>query len=510
MAISSTNAYRASDPYEQLIASMISIERQPQLQLKSDRAEQARLKGVVGDLDSKISALNKVVTGFTDLFASPFEARGVSGGTAGHFGVSAGDQAAYGAHTIQVERLAATDNRLSAQFTGAGGTLAAFFSANGDAPQTITIGVGAPTDADPDARQDLAVTIDPATFTDTTDAGILKAISTAINEAMDAAVEAGTITNAQKASASTVAETSSTSRLSLRSGGTGFASRLTFTDSAGGLLDALDVLDSADPDKLATGTAGGQSRRVGTGETDSDLTARFKLDGLTLYRNANSVTDALEGVTLTLQGVGQGEETFAVEPGSDSIKKDIEDFIKKYNDVLGYIDGKSRIDGDSGFRGDFANDSTVRGLRFGMRNDLVRSVAGQTGDAPRSITDLGIRIENDGTLVLDDADALIAAVKKDAGAVQSLFSGADGVAKRLETRLGQYVGAKGLLSERTKAHEARITRLDDRIKDWDDRLLQREDQLRAQFAQMQEAIALYQGQQQYLTSFLFAGGGGFY
>lgn len=502
-SISSTNAYRADDPYEQLIASMISIERQPQNTLKAERAEQARMKGVIGDLDSKISALNKLVSTFTDLFTSPFQARAATGGSSSHFSVSAGDKAAYGAHTVQVERLAATDTRISAQLGRAGSTLAGFFTANGDAPQTISIGVGTPTADDPHARTDIAVTIDPADFTDASDDGILKHISSAINAAMDAAVDDGTLTTGQKAAASVVNESSSTTRLSLRSGATGFSNRLTFTDSGNGLLDALDLLDTADPEKLATGTAGGQVKRVGTDEMDSDLTARFKLDGLTLYRNTNSVTDALEGVTLSLNGVGDAEQDFTVEPGADAIKKELDDFIKKYNDVLGYIENKSRIDGDSGTRGDFASDSTVRGLRFGMRNDLVRAVAGQGADAPKSITDLGIEIGKDGTLTLKDPDVLIAAVKKDAAGVQSLFSGDDGLAKRLETRLGQFTGATGLITARKKSYDDRLTRIDNRIKDWDERLTQREDQLRAQFAQMQQTIALLQGQQSAFQSYLY-------
>ena len=113
---------------------------------------------------------------------------------------------------------------------------------------------------------------------------------TAINDAMQAAVTDGTLGREDVASASLVRETSDTARLTLRSGGTGFDNRLTFTDSADGLLGLLE-LDSAalaDPE----GAGGGQITAVGTDDQSSALNARFTLDGLTLYRSSNEVSDA--------------------------------------------------------------------------------------------------------------------------------------------------------------------------------------------------------------------------
>lgn len=488
------SAIMADDPYEVLISQMILLERQPQLTLKEQRAEVNRFKGVLSDFDSSLSALHTLMKTFTDTFSSPFEGRSVTVDETDSFKVAVTDDAAYGSHAVQVERLAATDTRISRQLTKAGNELVNFFSTNGS--QTFQISVASPTEIDPDNRAAISVTVNP---TGTTDEEILGEIAQAIDDAMDAAVTAGTIKNTERAQGSVISETSVTERLSIRSGQTGFANRLEFTDSANGLLGLLEVNNAA----VAAGTGGGQITNVGTSETDSDLNSRFILDGLTIYRSSNQVSDVLEGVTLSLKQTATTATDFSVEPDADGIETEIKNFIEKYNDVLKFIVGKTRVDGDSGFRGDFAGDSTFTGLRFDMRNDMVQQVSGQPADAPSYLRDLGITINDDGTLELTDPDTLIAAVRSDAASVQSLFSGADGLATRLTNRLDRFLGIDGIIDNRKDAIDDRLGRLDDQIDRWDDLMTIRENQLRQQFARLQEAMTVFQGQQQTLANFFY-------
>jgi flagellar hook-associated protein 2 len=316
---------------------------------------------------------------------------------------------------------------------------------------------------------------------------------------MGAAAADETISASDRAAASIVNETSDTARLTLRSGATGFANRLSFSDSADGLLNLLQIDRAA----LAGDTgAGGQVTAVGTSETDSELNSVFQLDGLTLYRSSNEVADALDGVTLSLDAVGEAA-TFSVGPDGDRIVKDVEDFVKQYNAVHAFIKRKSTIDPEAGTRGDFAGDASISGLRFGMRNDALRTVASQPDGAPARFADLGIEINDDGTLKLADREKLLTAVETDPDAVQSFFAADDGLATRLSDRLGTFLGTDGILKRRTKTIESKISRLDTQIERWDERLAIREDQLRRQYARLQESIALIEGQQQSLNSFFY-------
>lgn len=493
MASSAISVLRGSDPYEQLISNMLLIEREPQWTIKDEKANQERLKGVMKDADSKISALHTLLKRFTDVISNPFEGRTAAvGSDVTAFSISATDTASLGSHTLKVDRLATTDARLSKQLTSSGTSLVSTF---GGKAQTFKIFVQSPTDSDPNNRVGIDVSVTPA---GTTDKAILDEVSTAIRKAMDDAVADGTIKTSDAANASVISENSTTARLSLRSGRTGYAGRLDFTDSADGLLAALDLTNAA----VYSGTGGGQVTAIGTAD-DSLLDSKFMLDGLTLTRSTNQVSDALTGVTIQLKQVSTDPANFSVEPAGSQIQNEVNDFIKKYNDILSFIQTKSSIDGDAGTRGDLANDSLFTGLRYGMRTDLVKAVAGQPAGGPSMITDLGITIEKDGTLKLSNAEKLIAAVKENPGAVQSLFSAEDGIATRLKERLDQFVGINGFIKGRQNSLDAKIKNLDSRIKDWDERLTAREDQLRAQFAQLQSISASVQSQQAYLNNFFY-------
>lgn len=490
MATSSISAFNIDDPYEKLIANMIAIERQPQFRLKEQQSEQKRLKAVLSDADSKLSALHTVLKRFTDAFNNPFGARSVATPSSGAFSASVTDAADFGSHTLSIERLARSDSRVSNQRTASSTALKDFFVANGGS-QTFSISVTSPSDDDPARRVSVQVSITP---TGSIDKEVLGEISKAINAAMDQAVEDGLINSTEKAQASLVSETSDTSRLSLRSGQTGFANRLEFSDSAAGLLSMLELNSNS----VASGTSGGQITAVGTSDADSELNSKFVLDGLTLYRGTNKIDDALEGITLSLQKISTEAEAFSVSPGTSTIITEVKDFIAKYNDVLKFIANKSSIDTEANTRGDFSNDSAFRSLRYDLRNSLAAHVTGQPDGAPAWLSDLGIAINDDGTLKLENQEKLAEAVRRDSTAVQNFFSGPDGIAQRLTQQIDNFVRTDGIIDARQKVIDERVRRLDTQIESWDTRMLRREEQLRMQFARLQEAVAMFQGQQQSL------------
>lgn len=494
MATSALSLFKANDPYEQLISNIIQIEREPQLALKNEQRQQERMKAVLSDADSKLSALNTILKQFLDPLSSPFSARTAAVPSDAAFAVSVSDRTAFGAHSIEIERLARADTRVTQQFDRSGTSLRSFFASNG--AQTFTIGVAHPTQEDPAHRVNVQVTVDPE---GQTDEDILKEISRAINDAIAAAVDEGSLSGGSRPAASVVNETSSLTRLSLRSGATGYTHRLDFTDSAGGLLSFLDINGG----EVLSGGGGGQVTAVGASETDSLLNAKFTLNGITLYRDANQVHDALDGATITLKRATSEAGSFSVDTDVSAIRDEINGFITKYNDILTFIAGKSTIDGQNDVRGDFAGDSAFRGLRFDMRNDMVRGVGGLPSGAATSLREVGITINNDGTLSLTDEDKLLAAIRNDASSFEKLFKGADGYATRLKSHVDRFLGVNGLIDRREEVIDNRINRLKARITDWDGRLERRENQLRQEFARMQEAIAAFQNQQ--LAFFQFFG-----
>ena len=489
---SSAQAFRESDPYEILIQQMIVLESEPKFRLEDEKLGIERNKSVLSDLDSRLSAFDTILERFLDPLSHPFDGRTTNLSDTTFFTAKATDDAAFGSHTLQVDRLATADTRLSDKQTAAGTSIV---GAVGSGTKSFTISVASPTDADPDNRENIAVSVN---ITGSNDEEVLDEIASAINSAMLSAYNADTIETDERAIASVINETSDSARLSIRAGQTGYTNRINFESDPDGLLAFLGI-DSA---SVVSGDNGGQAATVGTSEDTSDLTSKFVLDGLTIYRNANQFTDALDGVTITLKKTATSPTEFSVTPDSSGIEDEVKDFIDTYNDILSYVKSKSQVDADTGARGTFAGDSTFTSLRFNMRIDLITEVTGQPTDAPTQITDIGIELKSDGSLRLDDADALIQAIEADPEAVRTLFSGNDGIATRLSSRIEDYLGFNGFIQSRENNLDTRIRTLNNRIASFDDALSRREEQLRGEFARLQESIALFQGQQASLSAFL--------
>ena len=503
MTANLSRIFNSGSLYEQLISQAIAVESQPRLKLRAEQTEQGVYKGVLSDFSSKASALDSLLARFRDPLQSPFAGRAALVPDGAGFAATTTDRAAPGEYALRVDRLARADARLSKRTDDAGTDLAARFVEPGT-PATIfrpatpdrTVERRFTVRVPQDGAEAVALDVGYAPPEGATNDDVLAGLAAAVNAAADAARADGRLKEGTGVAASVVHETSGTSRLSLRGLATGYGNRLSF-DDPDGLLAALEVNRTA----VREGAGGGAVYAVGTGPEDSQLSAAFELDGLTLYRDSNTVSDALDGVTLTLSSVTAEAKTLSVGADVDGMRGEVEAFVKAYNGLSSFLTSKSRVDADAGTRGPLAGDASVRSLRAGMRNDLARAVGGAGG--LRGLGDLGLTIERDGTLKISDAEALDATLAARPAQVGALFGGADGLAARLENRTNALLGTGGTIAQRKSTVDARVERLGAQIERWDVRLARRETSLRAQFAQLQEIATRAQQQQSEIASLFF-------
>lgn len=478
--------------YQRLIQRTLQIESQPKIDLQEQRQQKKNKKSAVNDLDGKLSSLKNQLGTLTDTTSNPFDGRTASaeeGTTA--FSVSADETASTGTHSLSVNRLASNDGRVSKTYNSGGTGLKDFFDTNGE--QTFSVEVATPTDSNPDKRTSIDVTVNSD---GSTNEEVLNDIQTAIDDAFQSAVDNGTISSDERPDISVVNPTSDTARLSIRSAKTGYQGRLGFSDSADGLLSSLEV----NANQLANDSQGGELTEVGSDESSSKLTSEFVLDGLTLTRNSNTVTDALDGVTINLDEANGTESSFEVKADVEGAQKEVQSFVDKVNEVITYLKEETDLaPSEDEERGTLADDGTFRRLDQQLRTDATSPVDGQP-DALDTLADIGIEANRDGTLKISDEDALQDAIRNNQEDVKSLFNGTDGVATRLENRIDQFVGAGDLLDSRTDSLDRGIDRLDDRIDQFDERLERREEQLRERFANVQSTIRSLASQQQAISA----------
>ena len=476
---------------DQVVNSLLQQEREPINRLESERSGVEESQEVIGELDSTLSSFESSFDALTDRISNPFAERSAEVPEGAGFSIDADANAATGNHSLEVERLASTDTRVSDRLDADGDDLVG----RGEETFTLDIATG-----DDNERVSIDVTVDSP---GETNEEVLRDVAAAIDSAMAEAVDDEVIANDERPNVSVVNETTDTARLTVTSADTGFENRLEFSNDADGLLDALGI----DNDQEATGTEGGQITPIGEAG-DSELDSQFVLDGLTFNRPTNTVDDALDGVTLNLEEADQGPSSFAIDTDTEAIEDNVQEFIDGFNAVQEFIQEKTEVDPDENTRGEFASDTAIRSIRFNLRNEAIQTVDSQPDGAPSALADIGITLDDDGLLELDDSDALLQAAEQNPEALQDLFTADDGVATRMAERVEGFIGPGGSIDQQEQTAENRIERIDDRIERIESRLERREDQLRDQFTRVQEAQQSAQAQQQSLQNFF--GGGGFF
>jgi len=485
-----SSSFSGQNSIQFLVDQFMRFEQGPRERLLNKKSSVDSKIKVLSDLDSKLSALQNSAKRMTDEFTNYFGAKTSSVSNAEVLKATASADAALGNHVMTVERLAAFDTRVSNQFDSNANDFSAYST-----DQVFEIQVAHPTDEDPDNRVNIAVTVTADEFTGTNEE-VLQAIKNAVNGAMDQAVADEIITNEERVRGSVVNEVNGTSRLSFRSGNSGYTNRMDF--GASSLLNDLNINNNA----LSSGTAGGYMFAVGTSATDSELNSKFMLDGLTFYRDSSTVTDAIDGVTLQLLNSFSEQETFKVNTDTTAVKTEIDEFIKSYNEVLTFLRDQAQFNADTKKRGPLADDFTYSSISTDLRNFALSEVTDITYGDYNLLYDIGIEADQQGRLSVKDSDKLTEAIETNSEFVSDIFNGSDGIATKINDYLENYVKTGGTISNSKKNLNDEISNINDRLELVKSLLKQKEEQLFNEFARLQETMYSLQSQQSFFGLFI--------
>lgn len=487
-ALSGSSNQSSIDRYVELAMQQAS---RPKNDLITRRAELNSKKSVLSKLDSKLSALNTIAEKFNDPITDYFSSKSAESSDTDKFTVSSGDNASAGNHSISVERLAKSDTRVSQQMTSSDTSFGAFTT-----DQTFSIEIGNPTEDDELNRTTLDITINAETFAKSND-DALADIAERINDAMYRAVSDESIANDERIHASVVTESSGNSRLVLRSANSGYKYRMDFTDSTDGLLSFLEVNNTVQ----SSGTSGGYITEVGTDSTNSMLNSKFTIDGLDFYRDSNSVSDAIKGLTLGLKDTFSTNETITVNSDEESVKEEVESFITAYNESLDFLKTNTQMDPDTYKEGALSNDLTYRNIYSSLRNIISSKVDTATNSDYSRLFHIGIEIDDAGKLSIGDDEKFSQALAANPDNIADIFRSDNGLANQIHNYLDNYIKTGGTIDASKKNIDSNIVSINDRISFMNDSLAAKEQQLRDEFSQMQSMMNQLNSQRDFLNSF---------
>ena len=232
----------------------------------------------------------------------------------------------------------------------------------------------------------------------------------------------------------------------------GTTNRLVLTSDTSGSVGAITV--TATDDGSGGTHALTQLENAGLFQVQSADNAQFTINGLSVTRSANTVTDVVEGLTLNLtKGTAgsPGVSTVTIAKNTAATTTAIEGFVKAYNAAVEYMKSSSAYNATTKTGGALNAEGTVRTIRSELSVLVTTAVSGIAGGVD-TLSSIGITMQVSGSLSIDNTK-LQAALADPAKDLTSLFgqtsTGNEGIAVKIKNSMTSILAADGLLAGRT-------------------------------------------------------------
>ena len=374
-----------------LVTTLVNAKKKPQQDQITNQSALANTQlSALGQVGAALSALQSAMAPLTD--GSAFNARTVSTGDSTVLAASASGSPVSGSYNIVVSQLATSLKASSAAFADSSAKVGT---------GTLTLSVNG---------QSMSLELDDSNNS-------LAQVRDAINKASNNPGVSATIVNGTDGA-----------HLVLSGTRTGAANGFVVSSSGGdGGLAALDYDVAA---------SSGNALSVITAAQDAEYT----IDGLAGRSAGNTISGAIDGLTLNL--AKPGETTLTVANDGSKATSALTTLVNTYNSFVGIYQNLTKYDATSGTAGAMLGDATLNSIN----STLSRIIGGTANGA--TLSSIGISLQVDGTLKLDSGK-LASALGDGGRQVGNLLGGDNGFAAQLNTQLNSWVGSSGVLANRT-------------------------------------------------------------
>jgi flagellar hook-associated protein 2 len=277
--------------------------------------------------------------------------------------------------------------------------------------------------------------------------------------------------------------------LTVSDGMGGTVSKLVLSADETGAANAITVSVTGDSDGNDTDNTGlsaflnGNMDQKGTAQD-----ALIRVDGYDVTSSSNVFQNVIQGVTLTAVKANPGvTENLGVSIDKTAIKTNLTTFVESFNALAETLKFLTKYDPEANEAGLLTGDSTVRSIENQIRRTITGTVDGLAG-AFNSLVSLGITTQRDGTLKLD-ATKLDQALNTNFDDVANLLASDDGVIKKLDNTINDFVKTGGLISSRNETFLKQLKDIDEQRERLEMRMTSLEERLRAQYSAMDSLVA---------------------
>ena len=407
-----------------IVSQMVTAASVPETQWQS---QQSTINGQISDLkvmESSTTTLENDLTALADPVGA-VTSRSVTSSDSSLVSASAEPGTTAGNHTVVVNSLATTSSYYTGEVASASTTLAS---------GTFNLSIG--------GGKANTITINSSDNT-------LTGLASAINN-QNLGVTASVVTDANGA------------RLALVSQSSGAAGDLSISGASSGLSFGFT--------KAATGT-----------------NASLTVDGVPVSSASNTVTGAVTGLTLNLTGADPNTTvSISVAPNASAVTSAVTSFVNDYNTLIGQVNTENSFDASTNSAGPLQGDSTVEMLQSALLGSISYSAGGNSAVA--TLADLGITMNDDGTISLDSS-TLNNAISNNYSAVQTFLqgdgTGTNGFASQFNTQLTNLTDpVSGAFTVDLSGYNATVSSLQNEITDFQTYITAQQTMWTAQYDQM--------------------------
>lgn len=413
-----------------LVSQLMTVERRPIDKLNTQITSFQTKISSFGTIKGLVSSFDTALTGLT----TNLGALSATSSDTSVLSASASSSASIGTYSLSISKLAQSQGLVAAGRTSAstaisdGVATTVTFNFGSITGGTLAGGVYSGASFVPNGSATHSITIDASNNT-------LQGISDAINAAQ------------MGVTATVVNDGSGTPyRLSLTSSSTGVTNSLKITTSGGdGTINSLLGYDPAGTQNLS--------------QTIAAQNSAFTVNGIAISKASNTVTDAIQGVTLNLNNLTTTPASLTVAHNTQAVSTAVSTFVDAYNAMVAQLKSRSAYGNATTAPGVLSGDATVRIMQNQLREVMMTAT---TGGTLTSLSQIGISTQADGSLKLDSTK-LNNAIASNFSDVTNLISGATGFATRLSTWSHSVLTAGGLIDNRLSILNTNITSYNDQI-----------------------------------------------
>ena len=390
-----------------LVSDLVNAESAPKVALfdKQEALLTAKISGY-GLLKSALSDLKSALTTLNT--TSTYNNRSATASDKTKFTATSTTAAVLGNYAIQISQLAAAHK----------------LSSTGYATSATVVGTGSLTLTS--GSNSFTLTINDSNKT-------LAGIRDAINSASTNTSITATVINVDNGTGGTE------SRLVLTAKATGTANAIKVTAVNGGEGNLQQLVYDPAPGSGVTNLV----------PRNAALNAVLLIDGQTVTRSSNTVSDAIDGVTLTLLKADVGvTHTLDISVNTKNVSTAVSALVDSYNKYITSFNSITAYSEKGS--GTLLGDAIARSVSSQVRQILTGSVASITSSGNNSLANLGITTNKDGSLKLNSV-TLDSVIANDMATVTSLFTANDGIAKKLDKLLTEYTKSSGILDTKTNS-----------------------------------------------------------